>query len=235
MNLVGNEGHLSEDALAALQLEADNGRGIIVGVVGTGCEIGADIENLTAARDFTGSASGQQDRHGSGTYSLSILGSSKNGIAPSADFVQGKGLSDTGTGAGQWVAGALGFVANKGASVILLNAGGIGADSYILGLIRELAQRGVWVVCPWSAATPWPAESDMTISVGGSGGDVGDLCPEVVAGALALYRAVLKKRQHKVPDVYGLRNKFFASVDGEKPDWVTAILADLGIETESAL
>jgi len=88
------------------------GAGTTVAVLDTGIDVThPDLDDaVTAAQDFTGSASGTDDHYGHGTHVASIItgsgdasGGRYKGVAPDAHLMNGKVLDETGSGYDSWV------------------------------------------------------------------------------------------------------------------------------------
>ncbi|MCE7010795.1 S8 family serine peptidase [Kibdelosporangium philippinense] len=84
------------------------------------------LDAVVEAKDFTGSASGTQDKHGHGTHVASTV-TGKNdkytGVAPDAKLVIGKVLNDRGSGTESGVIAGMEWAANSGARVINMSLG----------------------------------------------------------------------------------------------------------------
>jgi subtilisin family serine protease len=127
-----------------------DGSGIIVGVIDTGCdETHPDLRGqVIAARDFTGSPIGSRDRNGHGTHCAGTVAASNPeiGVATGAKLVIGKALSDSGSGAGTWIAAAMRWAVAEGATILSMSLGSSGADPTIREACVELEANGVWIV-----------------------------------------------------------------------------------------
>ncbi len=158
----------------ALRSEAD-GTGVIVGVVDTGCDVLHPLltTQVLDRKDFTGSASGPEDRNGHGTHCCgTVAGNDPNvGVAPGARLVVAKGLSDGGSGAGSWIANGIRSCVSKGAKIVSLSIGSSGRDDQIADACDEAARAGVWVVAAAGNAganvpeVDYPGRLPSTISV----------------------------------------------------------------------
>lgn len=163
---------ISRFNVAALRVAGDNGKGVTVGIVDTGCGTHPELPGVVI-RDFTGSPSGGNDRNGHGTHVTGTVGSRNPqiGMAPAATLLHGKGLSDGGSGSGQWIASAIQWCRSQKADIISMSLGSSSPDNYILGAMRECAQTGIWIVAAAGnsgGGTPnvdWPGRSEDCISV----------------------------------------------------------------------
>jgi subtilisin len=151
-----------------------DGAGVITGIVDTGVDRTHPLlANCFAARDFTGSASGDRDRNGHGTHCTGTVGASdpRIGMAPGCRTVHGKGLSDGGSGGGTGIAEAIRWCVEQGAEIISMSLGSSSEDTRITGAMREVSEKGVWVVAAAGnsgAGTPdvdWPGRSPYAVSV----------------------------------------------------------------------
>jgi subtilisin family serine protease len=131
------------------------------------------LGNVRDSRDFTGSAVGPGDRHGHGTHISGTIGATdpRIGVYPWCDLYHGKGLGDSGSGGGRGIAAAMRWAADNGCGVISMSLGSAGEDTEITGVIRELAEQGVWVVAAAGNSGPntrdvdWPGRSPHCVSV----------------------------------------------------------------------
>lgn len=154
--------------------EITMGEGVTVAVIDTGVDARhVLLGNVVAAVDFTGSPSGPADRNGHGTHCTGTVGATdpRIGMAPACRLLHGKGLGDRGAGGGIGIAAAIRWAAENGADVISMSLGSSGEDRNITGAMREVADKGVWVVAAAGnsgGGTPdvdWPGRSEYAISV----------------------------------------------------------------------
>ena len=159
--------------VAALRALTD-GAGVAVGGIDTGIDRNHPLlKHCKDAADFTGSRHGPDDRHGHGSHISGSIGASdpRIGVAPGADLYHGKGLGDQGAGSGQAITGAMKWCAARGCEVLSMSLGSPGADPEITGLMRELAQQGIWIIAAAGNSGPntpdvdWPGRSPHCISV----------------------------------------------------------------------
>ncbi|MFD9599194.1 S8 family serine peptidase [Streptomyces sp. NPDC059970] len=110
-----------------------DGKGVKVAVLDTGVDLNnADIKGrLTATQSFVDGAATVQDGHGHGTHVAStIVGSGANsggkyrGVAPGADLLVGKVLTDGGGGLSSWIIDGMEWAAAQGADVVNMSLGG---------------------------------------------------------------------------------------------------------------
>lgn len=113
-----------------------DGAGVDVAVLDTGVDFDhPDFEGrIELARDFTGGGT-VQDGHGHGSHVAGIvLGSGvaseprRRGVAPAADLMVGKVLTDKGSGAESWIIDGMEWAAQSGAEVVNMSLGGPGGD-----------------------------------------------------------------------------------------------------------
>ncbi len=132
------------------------GDGVEVAVLDTGVD--ADHPDLagqvSAAKDFTDSESGTDDRHGHGTHvAATVAGSSAagkyRGVAPEADLLIGKVLGDGGSGSNSQIIAGMEWAAEEGAAVVTMSLGSgpsDGTDPMSLALDRISEEHGTLFV-----------------------------------------------------------------------------------------
>lgn len=144
-----------------------------LGVVDTGVDRGHPLlSNVAAAKDFTGSASGANDRNGHGTHVTGTVGAldPRIGFASAFPLYHGKGLGDSGSG-GSGLYDAIEWCLSEGCEVVSNSwgGGGLGADE--VRFFREIAERGIWLVFaggnsgPNTPDTDWPGRSEHLLNV----------------------------------------------------------------------
>lgn len=157
-----------------LRVAGDGGRGIKVGGIDTGVDRTHPLlTNLKDAKDFTGSRYGAADRNEHGTHISGTIGATdpRIGFANNCDLYHGKGLGDSGGGTGRMITAAMQWCVEQGCVILSMSLGSSGEDPEITGLMRELAQQGVWIFAAAGnsgAGTPdvdWPGRSPHCISV----------------------------------------------------------------------
>lgn len=169
---------VSQIGAPAAQRAGHRGQGVKVAVLDTGI----DAEHpdfagaIVAERDFTGSASGADDRFGHGTHVASIItgsGAAANGryqgVAPDAALINGKVLGDTGDGNDSGIIGGMEWAVEQGADVINMSlgspfAGDGSTDPMDAAVNRLTAQSGALFVI---SAGNW-GPSDITVASPGS-------------------------------------------------------------------
>lgn len=151
-----------------------DGAGVKVGGIDTGIDLNHPLLlNCKGAKDFTNSRVGPNDPHGHGTHISGTIAASdpRIGVAPGADLYHGKGLGDSGSGSGRSITGAMKYCVAQGCEVLSMSLGSPGEDPEITGLMRELAEQGVWIVAAAGNSGPntpdvdWPGRSPHCISV----------------------------------------------------------------------
>jgi subtilisin len=154
------------------------GAGTVVAVLDTGCDLDhRDLKDqIKAARDFTGSRSGPDDRNSHGTWCCGCVAAAENdwglvGVAPAAKLLVGKVLSDGGSGGVDGIAGGIDWATENGADVISMSLGGDAPDSYMPPAIDRAIKAGVIVIAAAGNAGPregtdgYPARYPGVISV----------------------------------------------------------------------
>lgn len=146
--------------------------------ISAGVDTGVDrnhplLKNCIAAKDFTGSPYGAGDVNEHGTHISGTICATdpRIGVATGSRYCHGKALSDQGSGAGTWIAAAMQWCADNGAEIISMSLGSSGEDPTITSKMRELAERGLWIVAaagnsgPGTPDVDWPGRSEHCISV----------------------------------------------------------------------
>ena len=150
-----------------------DGSGIKIGIVDTGVDRGHPLlQNVADARDFTGSGSGPNDRHGHGTHCSGTVGATDGriGVAPGATLYHGKGLGDSGSG-GSGLIAAIDWCIQQGCTVVSNSWGGGGQSQAWEARFREWADAGIWLIFAGGNSGPntpdsdWPGRSMNLINV----------------------------------------------------------------------
>ncbi len=106
------------------------GKGIKVAVGDTGYTKHVDGPEPIASRSFISGQSALRDGNGHGTHCAgTVLGRNGIGVAPEADLIVFKCLSDSGSGSSTGIANGIRWAADEGADVISLSLGGGGSDA----------------------------------------------------------------------------------------------------------
>jgi subtilisin family serine protease len=155
----------------------NTGKDTTVAVLDTGIDAthpdlaGAVIE----AKDFTGSASGADDRNGHGTHvAATVTGEGRyRGVAPDAKLLVGKVLDDYGSGSESGIIAAMEWAAAAKADVVNLSLGGDptdGTDPMSQALNRISADTGtLFVVAAGNSGVEsvgTPGSADLALTVG---------------------------------------------------------------------
>ena len=122
------------------------GKGVTVAVLDTGMSAHPDLPTPVETRSFI---SGQSiaDGNGHGTHcSGTAVGRNGIGVAPDADLIIGKVLSNGGSGGSDGIAQGIRWAAEKGADVISLSLGGGGAYEPTRQAIKAALDMGCVVV-----------------------------------------------------------------------------------------
>jgi subtilisin family serine protease len=169
-----------------------DGRGVKVAVLDTGVDSGHPVlaGKVTAAQDFTSSASAEDD-NGHGTHVASLVvgngaGSdgARQGIAPAAELISGKVLAADGFGQESWVIAGMEWAAAQGADVVNLSLSstpGDGDDLVSTALDRLTASSGTLFVAaagnrgnfgatPYTIGSPGIAASALTVGAADAAG-----------------------------------------------------------------
>jgi subtilisin len=153
------------------------GKGALVAVLDTGCQSNHPDLNgqVVAAKDFTGSRSGPDDRNSHGTHCCGIVAGIDNdtgivGVAPEAKLLVGKVLDDSGSGGSNGIAAGIRWAVENGAQVISMSLGSPGPSSVIHAAVKEAVSKGVLVIAAagneGTAGTGYPGSHPECVSVG---------------------------------------------------------------------
>lgn len=119
------------------------GKGVRVSINDTGCdENHPDIPKAVARKSFVGGDTG--DRNGHGTWCVGrVLGRNGVGIAPEAELIVAKVLSDSGSGSTTGINAARVWAAENGADIISESLGGPQPNQSDVDSIRKAYKGGV--------------------------------------------------------------------------------------------
>lgn len=145
------------------------------GIIDTGVDAAHPLlQNLVKARDFTGSASGSDDRNGHGTHcSGTVAGmDSRIGVNTGEPFYHGKGLGDSGTG-GNSLIDAMEWALSEGCELLSCSWGGGGQSLEWERQFRDWVESPArpWLIFaggnsgPNTPDTDWPGRSMNLINV----------------------------------------------------------------------
>src|SRR5690606_35084950 len=159
-----------------------DGSGVRVAVLDTGIDMDhPDLAGkVAAARSFTPDGT-VVDRHGHGTHvAATVAGGTAGddgyvGVAPGADLLIGKVLSDSGPGLESWIIAGMEWAVEAGADVVNLSLGSLptdGTDPLSLAVNRLSEDSGALFVVAAGNAGPSartvsaPATADAALAVG---------------------------------------------------------------------
>lgn len=146
---------------------------IKLGIVDTGVDRSHPLlANVAGAKDFTGSASGANDRNGHGTHVTGTVGATdpRIGVASGFELYHGKGLGDSGSGGGGLV-DAVEWCVAQGCEVVSNSWGGGGQDAGWERRFQAMAEKGIWLIFaggnsgPNTPDTDWPGRSEHLLNV----------------------------------------------------------------------
>lgn len=136
--------HLPTDKWKAVW-ERVTGKTVRVAVLDTGYTSHPDCVDPIASKSFIGGQSAR-DGNGHGSHCAgTALGRNGIGVAPGAELIVGKVLSDQGSGGSGGIAAGIRWAADQGADVISMSLGGGGPDSETNSAIDYAFSKGAIV------------------------------------------------------------------------------------------
>lgn len=151
------------------------GKGTTCAVLDTGLTDHSDLPKPVEARSFI-SGQAVTDRNGHGTHCAgTVLARDEDiGVAPDADLVVGKVLSDQGSGSSSGIAQGIRWATQLGVDVISMSLGGGSPYQPTIDAIREAMDAGIWVVIAAGNSgfsgrgntIGWPAKSGEGLCTG---------------------------------------------------------------------
>ncbi len=154
------------------------GRGVTVAVLDTGVSRGGPdgIENLLSGYDFYYNDSDPSDRDGHGTFVAGTIGQSSGngvgvaGLAPDANILPVKVMSDGGYGSVSAIANGIVWATDQGADVINMSLGTTGASETLRQACEYAYNRGVVLIAAtgneYANYLNYPAKFDTVVAVG---------------------------------------------------------------------
>jgi len=115
--------HLPKDVWSEIWKIA-TGKSVKIAILDTGCNSHTDLPDPVAAESFIRGQS-WSDRNGHGTHCAgTALGRNGIGVAPEADLIVGKVLSNGGSGSSSGIASGIRWAVDQGADVVSMSLGG---------------------------------------------------------------------------------------------------------------
>ena len=154
------------------------GQGVTVAVLDTGVRSGGPdgFQNLLNGYDFYYNDSDPSDRDGHGTFVAGTIGQSSGngvgvaGLAPDADILPVKVMSDGGYGSVSAIANGIVWATDQGADVINMSLGTMGSSETLRQACEYAYDRGVVVIAAtgneYASSLNYPAKYDTVIAVG---------------------------------------------------------------------
>lgn len=138
--------HLPRDVWRPIRNRV-TGKGVKVAVLDTGVVDHKDLPTPVATRSFIPGES-VEDRNSHGTHCAgTVLGRDEDiGVAPEAELIVGKVLSNRGSGSSSGIANGILWAIEQEADVISMSLGGPSAYQPTINAIRKAMDLGIWVV-----------------------------------------------------------------------------------------
>lgn len=138
--------HLPRDVFRKVR-DISKGKGIKVAVLDTGYKSHSTLPVPVAQRSFINGES-VVDKHSHGTHvSGTVLSRDEDiGLAPEADLIVGKVLSNRGSGSSSGIAAGVRWATDQGADIINMSLGGSSPYQPTINAIKRAMDRGV-IVC----------------------------------------------------------------------------------------
>ncbi|SHM23217.1 S8 family serine peptidase [Actinacidiphila paucisporea] len=171
----------------------DDGKGVKVAVLDTGIDSHhPDLAGRVSKSVSFVPGETTEDGNGHGTHTASTVGGSgaasggaEKGVAPGADLLVGKVLSDEGSGDDSWVIAGMEWAVGQGARVVSMSLGGSdpsdGTDPMSQAVDRLSAQSGALFVvaagntgAEGTMSAPGTADSALTVAAVDSGDQLAD-------------------------------------------------------------
>lgn len=150
------------------------GKGIKVAVLDTGVRSHPLLPEPVASRSFI-SGQAVRDNNGHGTHCAgTVLGRKDIGVAPNAELIVGKVLSNEGSGSSTGIARGIVWAVEQGANIISMSLGGGGPDQETNAAIDYAWKNFCWVIVAagnsgWREGTNtinWPGRYQGSVCTG---------------------------------------------------------------------
>ena len=131
----------------------NRGKGARIAILDTGVQNNHPDLNgqVIAAKDFTGSGSGHDDRAGHGTHVAGVVAAIDNdtgvvGVAPECNLIIGKVLGDDGSGGDSGIAAGIDWAIAQKAHVISMSLGSSSPSNRIHDAVKRAAAAGIVII-----------------------------------------------------------------------------------------
>jgi subtilisin family serine protease len=138
--------HLPRPLWEAIWKKGFTGKGERIAILDTGCNAHVLLPTPVAERSFISGQSPRDPRSGHGTHCAgTALGRGGIGVAPEAELLVGKVLSDGGSGSSSGIAAGINWAIDQGATIISMSLGGGSSYEPTRQAIQRANEAGILV------------------------------------------------------------------------------------------
>lgn len=166
--------HIDMEIWSKLWSEGANGEGEIIAVLDTGGNAHTLLPKPVAERSFISGQSPRDPQSGHGTHCAgTALGRGGIGVAPKAEYMIGKCLSNGGTGGSDGIANSITWAVKEKATILTMSLGGNAPYGPTEEALQFAVEQGVLVLAAAGNSgqsnrdtTGWPGRYKQTLCIG---------------------------------------------------------------------